>query len=99
MRNPETNVSGSYKCRVFIRPGVKLLLKKALFSSPVEYSIKGPAAILQMPVYSAKHDDLDFFLERVDQGDLPSFIRVSRDSNGNRVIKLQGNHINEIGIY
>lgn len=53
-----------------------------------------------MPVYSAKHDDLDFYLERVgDEGDLPNFIRVSRDADGNRVIKLQGNHINEIGIY
>ena len=32
-------------------------------------------------------------------GDLPNFIRVSRDTDGNRVIKLHGNHINEIGIY
>ena len=49
-----------------------------------------------MPVYSAKHDDLDFFLERIgDVIDLPNFIRISRDVDGNKVIKLQGNHINE----
>ena len=53
-----------------------------------------------MPLYSAKHDDLDFYLERIgDEGDLPSFIRVSRDTDGNRMIKLHGNHINEIGVY
>ena len=100
MRNPETNVSGSYKTRVFVRPGTRLLLKRPLFGSPVEYSIKGPARILQMPVYSARHDDLDFYLELIgDEGDLPSFIRVSRDEDGNRVIKLHGSDIEEIGRY
>ena len=93
-------MSGSYKTRVFVRPGTRLLLKRPLFESPIEYSIKGPATILQMPVYSAKHDDLDFYLERIgDDGDLPSFIRVSRDEEGNRVIKLHGSHIEEIGRY
>jgi hypothetical protein len=93
-------VSGIYKCRVFVKPGIKLLLKKPLFSSPVEYSIKGPATILQMPVYSAKHDDLDFYLEPMGEGvELPSFIRISRDADGNRCIKCQGNHIYEIGTY
>lgn len=88
VRNAETNVMGVYKCRVFVRPGVKLLLIKPLFESPVLYSIKGPAKILQMPVYSAKHDDLDFYLESSDRDvETPSFIRISRDSHGNRVIK------------
>lgn len=100
VRNPETNVSGTYRCRVFVRPGTKLLLKKPLFESPVEYSIKGPANVLQMPVYSAKHDDLDFYLEPMDESaELPSFIKISRDNDGNKVIKLQGNYIYEIGSY
>ena len=46
VKNPETNVSGTYKCRVFVKPGTKLLLRKPLFTSPQEYSIKGPAKIL-----------------------------------------------------
>ena len=98
VRKPETSIMSIYKCRVFVKPGTKLQLRKPLFESPVEYSIKGPARILQVPVYSAKHDDLDFYLE-AEEG-LPSFIRLSRDGeSGNRVIKCQGNHISEIGTY
>ena len=53
-----------------------------------------------MPVYSAKHDDLDFYLERIGEDcDLPSFVKISRDMNGNRCIKCQGNMISEIGYY
>ena len=96
MRNPETNVSGVYKCRVFVRPGTALLLKRPLFESPVEYSIKGPAKILPMPVYSAKHDDLDFFIERLgDEAEMPNFIKLTRDEDGNKVIRLHGTYINE----
>ena len=102
----------SYKCRIFVRPGTKLLLLKPLFESPVEYSIKGPARILQMPVYSAKHEDLDFYLEAGEaefdpddpfyQGsnvEIPSFVRISRDEHGNRVIKCHGSLTEEIGKY
>ena len=101
----------SYKCRVFVRPGTKLQLLKPLFESPVEYSIKGPARILQMPVYTAKHDDLDFYLELCEtantenaeaygnQIELPSFVRISRDDHGNRVIKCLGSLTEEIGTY
>lgn len=53
-----------------------------------------------MPVYSAKHDDLDFYLECVDEfHDLPSFIKVSRDEDGNRVIKCHGSDTLETGTY
>ena len=58
---------GVYKCRVFVTPGTKLLLLKPQFESPIEYSIKGPAKVLQIPVYSAKHDDLDFYLESTEE--------------------------------
>ena len=100
VRNPDTNVSGVYKCRVFVKPGTKLLLRKSLFNSPVEYSIRGPAKILQMPVYSAKHDDLDFYLEPMNYGyELPSFIKISRDEDGNRCLKCIGSDTCEVGSY
>ena len=63
-----------------------------------------------MPVYSAKHDDLDFYLEacepefdpndpfaQVGNYELPSFVRISRDEHGNRIIKCYGSDSDEIG--
>ena len=54
----------------------------------------------KVPDYDADPQDLEFFLKCKDPSeDLPSFLKISRDSEGNQIIKCQGNDMDEIGEY
>lgn len=62
VHNPEQNSSGMWRFRVFVQAGSDLFLLKSFFESPVEFQIGGPSLDLLIPLYSASHEELDFYL-------------------------------------
>ena len=97
--NPDSGAAGKYTFRVFCKPNITLHLLQ-FDNAPIEYSIRGPQTVQKVPEYDADPQDLEFFLKCKDPGaDLSSFLKISRDSDGNRVIKCQGNDMDEIGEY
>ena len=85
--NPDSGAAGQYTFRVFCKPNITLNLLQAE-SAPIEYSIRGPQTVQRVPEYDAPEEDLEFFLKCKDPSkDMPSFLKISRDSEGARVIK------------
>ena len=86
-----------------VKPSKKFEVIKMNFDPNVAFAIKGPAMDLALPTYSLDHSRLNMWIgfqdEKFELQEMPSFIRITSNLDGQKVITLHGNNKQEVGNY